>query len=186
MDCFLYSFFILYLTIHIMNIMIDIILTHVTIKSKTSNEIYLNYIITCFIPLVCAISPDKDMIYYGRRIQMKLKDLKSILNAELVTGENLLEREIDYAFSSDLMSDVLAFANKKTVLLTGLINPQVVRTAEMLDLPAIIFVRNKKPDGEIVKLALQNEIVLMCTDDTLYTASGKLYTRGLYGIQLKS
>lgn len=117
---------------------------------------------------------------------MKLKDVQSILNAVLINGENLLDVEIDYAFSSDLMSDVLAFANRKTVLLTGLINPQVVRTAEMLDLPAIIFVRNKKPDGEIIKLAVENGIVLMCTEDTLYTASGKLYCKGLPGILLNT
>lgn len=117
---------------------------------------------------------------------MKLKNVQSILGAELITGENLLGMEIDYAFSSDLMSDVLAFANKKTVLLTGLINPQVVRTAEMLDLPAIIFVRNKKPDMETIKLAIENEIVLMCTGDALYTASGKLYCKGLPGIHLNA
>lgn len=115
---------------------------------------------------------------------MKLRDLMPILNAELITGKDLIDNEIEYAFSSDLMSDVLAYANKKTILLTGLMNPQVVRTAEMLDLPAIVFVRNKKPDEEIIKLAMENRIILMCTEDTLYTASGKLYSAGLPGIQL--
>jgi DRTGG domain. len=115
---------------------------------------------------------------------MKLEDVKSTLDAVLITGEDYLSKDIDYAFSSDLMSDVLAFVNRKTILLTGLINPQVIRTAEMIDLPAIVFVRNKKPDAEIIKLASENSIVLMSTEDTLYTASGKLYSSGLKGIHL--
>jgi serine kinase of HPr protein (carbohydrate metabolism regulator) len=70
------------------------------------------------------------------------------------------------------------------VLLTGLTNNQVIRTAEMAELSAIIFVRGKKPEQELVKLAIENSIILMLTKDTMYTASGKLYSNGLQGIQI--
>jgi hypothetical protein len=117
---------------------------------------------------------------------MKLEKVKSVLDAKLLCGEEYLDYDVDYAFSSDLMSDVLAFASKKTLLLTGLTNAQVIRTAEMIDVSAIIFVRNKKPDAEIIKLAMENKMILMNTEDTLYAASGKLYNAGLSGIQLNN
>jgi len=82
------------------------------------------------------------------------------------------------------MSDVLAYVKGKTLLLTGLTNQQVVRTAEMADLSAIVFVRGKRPDEEIVQLAVENEIVLLSTRDSMYTASGKLYSNGLQGVSI--
>lgn len=115
---------------------------------------------------------------------MKLRDIKSTLDAEVFCGGEQLDREVDHAFSSDLLSDVLAFVDSRTVLLTGLINTQVIRTAELIDLPAVIFVRNKKPDPEIIRLARQNRIIIMCTKDAMYTASGKLYASGLKGIKI--
>lgn len=117
---------------------------------------------------------------------MKISEIKDILNAEILCGCDCLDTEIEIAsaFSSDLMSDVLAFVKGKTLLLTGLTNQQVVRTAEMADLSVIVFVRGKKPEEDIVRLACENNIILLLTKDTLYTASGKLYSRGLAGIQL--
>jgi predicted transcriptional regulator len=115
---------------------------------------------------------------------MKLRDVKEILNAELIAGNDSLDREVDYAFSSDLMSDVLAYVKKHTLLLTGLSNAQVIRTAEMIDLKAILFVRNKRPAVEIIDLAKENNMVIMSTEHTLYTASGKLYNHGLQGINI--
>jgi predicted transcriptional regulator len=113
---------------------------------------------------------------------MKVKEVKRILGAEVLCGNQLMENEVSYAFGSDLMSDVLAFVKGKTLLLTGLTNQQVVRTAEMADLSAIVFVRGKKPEIEIVKLATEKDIVLLSTKDTMYTASGKLYSSGLEGV----
>lgn len=115
---------------------------------------------------------------------MKIIEVKKILNAEVLCGDHLMENEISYAFGSDLMSDVLAFVKGKTLLLTGLTNQQVVRTAEMADLSAIVFVRGKKPETEIVELAVENGIVLLLTKDTMYTASGKLYSNGLEGVSI--
>jgi len=115
---------------------------------------------------------------------MKICEVKEVLNAELLCGDELLENEVSYAFGSDLMSDVLAFVKGKTLLLTGLTNQQVVRTAEMADLSAIVFVRGKKPGEDIVQLATEKDIALLLTRDTIYTASGKLYSNGLEGVSI--
>lgn len=115
---------------------------------------------------------------------MKICDVRDILNAEVLCGEKNLNKEVAYAFGSDLMSDVLAYVKGKTLLLTGLTNQQVVRTAEMAELSAIVFVRGKKPEEEIVQLAVENEIVMMMTKDSMYTASGKLYSNGLLGVSI--
>ncbi len=112
---------------------------------------------------------------------MKLSKIKEILEAEVLAGEELLDSEVDAAFGSDLMSDVLAFVNDRVLLLTGLVNPQVVRTAEMLDISAIAFVRGKRPDDDVIALAKAKNIVILSTAHTLYVASGRLYSEGLTG-----
>ena len=112
---------------------------------------------------------------------MKLSEIKEILEAEVHTGEELLDSEVDAAFGSDLMSDVLAFVNDRVLLLTGLVNPQVVRTAEMMDISAIVFVRGKRPDDTVVALAKAKNIVILSTTHTLYVASGRLFVAGLTG-----
>jgi len=116
---------------------------------------------------------------------MKLKEIKNILNAKVLVGEENLDKEVNAAFGSDLMSDVLAFVSDGTVLLTGLTNLQVIRTAEMLDLFAIIFVRGKVPIQEILSMAEEKNIIIMTTEYTLYSASGMLYEKGLRGIEIK-
>ena len=116
---------------------------------------------------------------------MKLSVIKEILNAQVFTGEQYLENEVKLAFGCDLMSDVLAFVEEETVLLTGLTNPQVIRTAEMIDVYTIIFVRGKKPTELVMKMADERNITLMTTDYILYTACGKLYEKGLRGINIK-
>ena len=83
---------------------------------------------------------------------MTLGEVKTILDAQLLCGEELLEQEVHTACGSDLMSDVLAFVKDQAVLLTGLMNQQVVRTAEMMDILCIIFVRGKEPAPEVVEL----------------------------------
>ncbi len=114
---------------------------------------------------------------------MKLSEVKEILNARIYTGGELLDTDVDSAFGSDLMSDVLAFVNDRVLLLTGLVNMQVVRTAEMMDITAIVFVRGKCPDDKIIELAKSKNMVVMSTDCTMYVASGSLYSRGLAGTE---
>ena len=111
---------------------------------------------------------------------MTVKEIADILQADIVCGkENAEGTVINSAFSSDMMSDVLAFVNDQGVLLTGLVNPQVVRTAEMMDISCIVFVRGKKPDAAMVELASERGIILLSTPERMYPACGKLYQAGL-------
>lgn len=115
---------------------------------------------------------------------MKLKEIKEILNAECLTDEECLDQEVDFAFGSDLMSDVLAFVDENTLLLTGLVNPQVIRTAEMMDINQIVFVRGKRPSDSTIRLAKANGIALLATKEILFMACGKLYEKGLRGVSI--
>jgi predicted transcriptional regulator len=116
---------------------------------------------------------------------MKLKDIERILGAGVITGANLLETDIKMACGSDLMSDVLSFVKSESLLLTGLTNPQVVRTAEMADLAAICFVRGKKPDQETIKIAESKKIPLLTTPLPMFESCGRLYQEGLAGCSEK-
>lgn len=111
---------------------------------------------------------------------MKLSEVKEILDAKVLTGEEFLEKEVNSACGCDLMSDVLAFVKDKALLLTGLMNPQVIRTAEMMDIETIVFVRGKMPDDSIIGMAKMKDMTLMTTEHPLFVASGMLYSKGLH------
>ncbi len=110
---------------------------------------------------------------------MKVKEVKALLDAVVETGEALMDMEVKTACGSDMMSDVLAFVKEEGLLLTGLVNPQVVRTAEMMDIKVIVFVRGKVPSAEMIELAEERGMVLMRTQKPMYVACGELYTAGL-------
>ncbi len=112
---------------------------------------------------------------------MKVNDIKQILSAEVMCNESLLESEVHTACGSDMMSDVLAFVKEQAALLTGLVNPQVIRTAEMMDMHCIVFVRGKKPDEKMIEMAEERDMVILCTELEMFTACGKLYLAGLRG-----
>lgn len=112
---------------------------------------------------------------------MKVKDIIEILGAEVICRDDLLETPVTTACGSDMMSDVLAFVKEQAVLLTGLVNPQVVRTAEMMDMHCIIFVRGKRPDLKMIEMAEERDMVILCTELEMFTACGKLYQGGLRG-----
>lgn len=112
---------------------------------------------------------------------MTARDVKEILDANVLTGEELLDQVVSSACGSDMMSDVLAFSKDHSVLLTGLCNPQVIRTAEMLDIVCLVFVRGKKPDGTIVKMAEDRGIIVMETGHRMFSSCGLLYQAGLTG-----
>ena len=112
---------------------------------------------------------------------MTIADVQRILQAELVSPNVCLDTEVHNACGSDMMSDVLAFVKDQSVLLTGLVNPQVVRTAEMMDMRCIVFVRGKEPDQAIIGLAQEKGITLMKTRFRMFTACGLLYSNGLRG-----
>lgn len=110
---------------------------------------------------------------------MTLGAVNEIIHGTVLAGAENLNREIDSAFASDLMSDVLAFITDDSVLITGLINPHVMRTAEMLDLPCIVFSRGKQPSEEMLEMAEEIGITVLSTPMTSYHVSGELYARGL-------
>lgn len=111
---------------------------------------------------------------------MNLNQIAEILNAEIVSGgDKLEETEISNAYACDLMSDVLAFCPSGALLLTGLTNIQIIRTAQMLDLPAVVFVRGKRPLEETVALAKENGIPVLLVRSSLYESCGMLYAEGI-------
>lgn len=112
---------------------------------------------------------------------MKISQVRDLLDAKVLCGDDMLEREVYSACGSDMMSDVLAYVKDQSVLLTGLVNSQVVRTAEMMDMVCIVFVRSKVPSEEMVALARESGIVMLATDKRMYEACGKLYKNGLVG-----
>ena len=112
---------------------------------------------------------------------MKISKMQEIPAAEVLCGDEFLGRHVYSACGSDLMSDVLAFAKDQAVLITGLVNPQVVRTALMMDMNCIVFVRAKKPSEDIIRLAKEHELVVLSTEKPLYTSCGLLYANGLLG-----
>ena len=111
---------------------------------------------------------------------MKISKIRELLGAEIVCGEET-EEDFYSAFGSDMMSDVLAFVKDQSVLITGLCNPQAIRTAEMMDIVCLICVRGKTPDENMLSMAEDRELVVLSTNLTMFTACGMLYDAGLRG-----
>ena len=112
---------------------------------------------------------------------MRLAEIRDILNAKVVAGEDKLDIEITTAFGADLMSDVLAFARSGCLLITGLSNPQAVRTAYALDISAILVCRGKALTDKFVDIARELKIPILWTQYIMFEACGKLYEEGLIG-----
>jgi predicted transcriptional regulator len=113
--------------------------------------------------------------------KVKLREVKEILDADILVGHDKMEREVTTAFGADLMSDVLAFAKPGSLLLTGLTNPQMVRTSDVLDIAAIILVRGKVPLLETLDLAEELGIPILTTKYILFETAGRLYAKGIVG-----
>ena len=112
---------------------------------------------------------------------MTIAKIAAHLDATIHCGEQFLDSEVTSACGCDLMSDALAFMKEQSVMLTGLINPQVIRTAEMMDVVCVVFVRGKEPTDPMVELAVERGLVLMSTEYRMFHACGILYTNGLSG-----
>ena len=110
---------------------------------------------------------------------MKIAEIKALLDAELLCGEDWMDHDVDSACCSDMMSDVLAYVKDQGVLLTGLVNPQVIRTASMMDMVCIVFVRSKSPSEEMIELARECGIAVLKCALRAYDACGRLYSAGL-------
>jgi serine kinase of HPr protein (carbohydrate metabolism regulator) len=110
---------------------------------------------------------------------MTIREAAETLGCDVVCGAENLDRPLASAFGADLMSDVLTYEAEGCLLLTGMVNTHVLRTAQMLDVPCVMFVRDKRPTPEMVELAGQTGITLLCCRLTLYEACGRLYAQGL-------
>lgn len=112
---------------------------------------------------------------------MTVRQIASILEAKIFTGEENLDLEVGSACGADLMSDVMAFVKERVVLLTGLVNPQALRTADLLDIRIIVFVRGKTPTEDLVEMAAEMGMTLLSTKYSMFLACGRLYEAGLHG-----
>jgi len=113
---------------------------------------------------------------------LKLRDVLAAVNGRAISNRIEMDLEVQLGIGADLMSDVLRFGGEGMLLVTGLTNPQVIRTAEMVGIPALLFVRSKLPPPETVSLAQEAGIALLTTQFTMYESSGLLFKNGLAGI----
>lgn len=110
---------------------------------------------------------------------MRIKEIAKILDGEIVSYREGENREVNSACGSDMMSDVLAYVKDQAVLVTGLCNPQVIRTAEMMDMICVVFVRGKAPTQDMLNLAEEKSITVIKTPHRMFAACGLLYSAGL-------
>lgn len=110
---------------------------------------------------------------------MTLREVQELLHAKVATCEDLLDERVQSAFGSDMMSEVLAYVQDQGILMTGLVNEQIIRTAAMMNMYCVIMVRGKQPTPEMISMAEDNDVVIMLTDLTMYECSGILYVNGL-------
>ncbi len=113
---------------------------------------------------------------------MTIKEIKDILDATILCGEEQQEYRIEVAFASDLMSDVLTLKNDHVLLITGLTNMQTIRTAEMSDIACIIFARNKKVSDDMLSLARENNLIVLECRYSVFKTCGLLFQAGVQPI----
>jgi predicted transcriptional regulator len=113
---------------------------------------------------------------------MKISEMKEILNAEMLSGEDQMDKVIDAGGAADLMDDVLAAVAKECALLTGVTTDHVIRTAKIVGVSVIVIVRGKKPPKEFIDMAKSFNIPLMVTEYSLFVACGRLYMNGIRGL----
>jgi hypothetical protein len=116
------------------------------------------------------------------RKKMTIKEITEIIDGKVICCEERLSTNVEYAFSSDLMSDVLTIEKENMVLITGLANLQTIRTSEMSDISCIIFARDKKIGEQMVSLARENSMILVESPHSVFYISGELYKAGLKSI----
>ncbi len=122
---------------------------------------------------------------------MKLNELMDLMAAKSYTPSLMKDKEINFAFCSDLMSDALVIMNsvkdptilEHTILITGLATQQSIRTAEMLDVDVVLLVRGKIPSEKVILLAHEAQVMLLSTETTMFNASGILFEKGIRGVK---
>lgn len=116
---------------------------------------------------------------------MTVKEIAAVLGAQWLCCEEEGDRVVHSAFASDMMSDVLAYVQEDTLLLTGLVNSQSIRTAEMLDLPCVVFVRGKNPHRDAIERAQEMGMPALSTQYTMFESCGRLYAAGLKPVEIE-
>ena len=116
---------------------------------------------------------------------MTVKEIAAVLDAQWLCCEEEGDRVIHFAFAADMMSDVLAYVQEDTLLLTGLVNSQSIRTAEMLDLPCVVFVRGKNPHRDAIERAAELGMPVLSTQYTMYESCGRLFSAGLKPVEIE-
>jgi hypothetical protein len=116
------------------------------------------------------------------RIEMTIKEITEIVDGKVICCEDKMSTYVEYAFSSDLMSDVLTIEKENLVLITGLANLQTIRTSEMSDISCIIFARDKKIGEDMISLARENQMILVESPHSVFHISGELYKAGIKSI----
>jgi serine kinase of HPr protein (carbohydrate metabolism regulator) len=110
---------------------------------------------------------------------MTISELQTHLNAEILCGEDKVSQNVDRAFASDLMSDVLTLKSNEITLITGLCNIQTIRTMEMADINTVIFCRGKKATEDMIEIAKENDMIVLQTDFSMFRTCGVLYEAGI-------
>ena len=110
---------------------------------------------------------------------MKISEIRDLLEAEVLCCEENLDQEVFTACGSDMMSDVLAYVKDQGILLTGLINVQVIRTLLMMDMNCVVFVRGKTPPEGIIEFAAESGVAVLQTELPMFESCGRLYAAGL-------
>ena len=119
-----------------------------------------------------------------KKNKMILKEIENILECKNLTGKELLTREIEYCYATDMMSDVLKSCKIGSLLITGLVNQQVIQVAEIMDLKGIVFVSGKEPSSDIIENAKEKNMPMLSTEKNLFEACGILYLSGLRGKEI--
>ena len=122
---------------------------------------------------------------HGKRKNMTIREIAAVLEATWLCCEEEGDRVVQSAFASDMMSDVLAYVQEDTLLLTGLVNNQSIRTAEMLDLPCVVFVRGKNPHRDAIERATLLGMPALSTQYTMFEACGRLYAAGMQAVEIE-
>jgi predicted transcriptional regulator len=110
---------------------------------------------------------------------MTVKTICQVLDARILAGAENIDTEVKAACGADLMSDVMSFVKEDVVLLTGLVNPHVIRTADLLDIKVLVFVRGKRPPEDLIAQAEANSMIVLTTKYSMFLACGRLYEAGL-------
>ena len=121
----------------------------------------------------------------NKATSLRLDDIRDLLHAEVFVGHDKLHMPVKAGTASDLMSDMLTGYNEGVVLLTGLCNIQVIRTCVIAGVAAVVLVRGKQPNEEMVNQSLKHALPLLSSPFTMYTSCGRLFAKGLRGVEEK-